>query len=239
MYKYEFGTILACESKSDEDIQALIGKIREVINDCHGRIVKEDVWGKKDLSYPIQKQNYGFYMFTTMMMEPSETKKLQEKLKLTDGILRYLLLNLDKEPGYHQHLAYLESRSELAPKVEEGTTPVVEETPQLDIAAPIEPVTPAPIAVEKIEKEEIISAKVEPEETKEDKPVKAKPIKSTPKKVKKTEKIETPAPAPIEPAPSESAKEEKPADTEETKEEKTKESTKKSKDLDQLLDEIL
>ena len=70
MYKYEFGHIIECESKKDEEIQQVIGEVRQMISDLKGRIVKEDVWGKRELTYPIKKQNNGFYMFTTMMMEP-------------------------------------------------------------------------------------------------------------------------------------------------------------------------
>jgi len=105
MYKYEFGHIIECEGKRDEEIQKVIGEVRQMISDLNGRIVKEDVWGKRELTYPINKQNHGFYMFTTMMMEPFATVEFEKKLKLLDGSMRYLLINLDKEPGYAKQIA--------------------------------------------------------------------------------------------------------------------------------------
>lgn len=233
MYKYEFGAIFACESKSDEDIQVLIGKVREIINDCHGRIVKEDVWGKKELTYPIKKQNFGFYMFTTMMMEPAETKKLQEKLKLTDGILRYLLLNLDKEPGYRQHQSHLESREANAPKTEDVDTEeegIVEEVVKEEVKTESKPEVKAVKKEVKEEKETV------EEEVKKEPKVKTEAKAEKPKAKTATKKAKPAAKEEVE-VKKEEAKEE--PVKEEVAEEPKKKESKPAKDLDQLLDEIL
>jgi small subunit ribosomal protein S6 len=104
MHKYEFAHIIVCEGKKDDEIQSVIGNVRQLIADLGGRIQKEDVWGAKELTYEIKKQNHGFYMFTIMTMEPDKMPEFEKKMSLMEGSLRYLLINLDNEPGYNHDL---------------------------------------------------------------------------------------------------------------------------------------
>jgi len=212
MYKYEFGHIIECESKKDEEIQQVIGEVRQMISDLKGRIVKEDVWGKRELTYPIKKQNNGFYMFTTMMMEPFAVVEFEKKLKLLDGSLRYILINLDKEPGYAKQVA-----------ADEGDDEKIK--------------TRIPAKEEDEEEEKEDTKKAVSEAKPEVKPVKEEVIKEEPEeKVAEAEETKTEElkPEPIE----EDKKEDKPA--EEVKEEKPKEDDKEYDELlDEKLSEIL
>lgn len=176
MYKYEFGHIIECESKKDEEIQKVIGEVRQMISDLNGRIVKEDVWGKRELSYPIKKQNHGFYMFTTMMMEPAAVVEFEKKLKLLEGSLRYLLINLDKEPGYAKQVAADEGDDEKIKtrkpaKTEEATEDgEKEKTVKADQSEELveETVAKKPARAKKIEKEEAEPPKEKEKESKKE-----------------------------------------------------------------------
>ena len=123
MYKYEFAHIIECEGKKEDEIQAVIGQVRQLIADLGGRIQKEDVWGQKDLTYEIKKQNHGFYMFTILTMDGEKMVEFEKRLKLVDGTLRYMIINLDREPGYSDEfdLATLKPTKEVE-EVEEETT---------------------------------------------------------------------------------------------------------------------
>lgn len=212
MYKYEFGHIIECESKKDEEIQQIIGEVRQIISDLKGRIVKEDVWGKREFAYPINKQNNGFYMFTTMMMEPFAVVEFEKKLKLLDGSLRHILINLDKEPGYAKQVAADEGDDEKIktriPAKENDEEDEKEETKK---------------TVETVKKEE---KPAEEEKVVEEEKVESKEV------TEKDTKVEESKPEPKEEI--EEKKEDKPA--EETKEEKPKEG---DKDYDELLDKKL
>lgn len=47
--------------------------------------------GKKDLAYEIQKETEGCYLLATFEAETIDIKRLDQQVKLTEGILRYLL----------------------------------------------------------------------------------------------------------------------------------------------------
>ncbi|MBU0647971.1 30S ribosomal protein S6 [Patescibacteria group bacterium] len=217
MYKYEFANIIECEGKSDDDIQTVIGRIRELVAGCHGRIIKEDVWGKKELCYPIKKQNHGFYMFTNLMMAPADMQELQSKMKLADGILRYLVINLSHEPGYQKQQEQDPAKTDTDRTKEKDA----KEEPEADETE------------EEVTKEEL------PKPAAKEKTVRTKP-KSTKAKAPaaKPEKVEVKKDKPIKKSPKKEVVVPKTDESEEPKE-KPKESEEKSKELDELLKEIL
>lgn len=57
-----------------------------------GKIRKEDLWGAKDLSYPIKRQNKGYYVHFEFETDPKIAKDLDKQLKVEEDILRYLLV---------------------------------------------------------------------------------------------------------------------------------------------------
>lgn len=57
-----------------------------------GKIEKEDLWGNRDLSYPISKQKKGYYAHYNFQAEPQAIPTLDKALKLEEDIIRYLLI---------------------------------------------------------------------------------------------------------------------------------------------------
>mgnify|MGYP001582840828 CR=1 FL=1 len=57
-----------------------------------GKVVKEDLWGERDLAYPLKKQNKGFYAHFELEANPKNAKGLDKILKLEEDVLRYLLV---------------------------------------------------------------------------------------------------------------------------------------------------
>ena len=177
MYKYEFAHIIECESKSDDEIQSVIGNVRELIAGLGGRIIKEDVWGKKELAYPIKDQNNGYYLFTIMMLEGAKLAELEKKMSLLEGSLRYLIINLDKEPGYAQQLrANEENKDKIKDEKDKAKTDAKEED---DVEAKAE-VKAKTVAAAKVEPE-LAESSEEPVETKA--VIKEKKVKPAKKKV--------------------------------------------------------
>ncbi|MFZ5392012.1 MAG: 30S ribosomal protein S6 [Patescibacteria group bacterium] len=212
MYKYELATIIACESLSEEETQTVIGRIRELISDCHGRIIKEDLWGQKELTYPIKKQNHGFYMITQVNFEPTEVPTFEAKLRLLEGCLRYLLINLDREPGYNE-----QQQNDLDRANQDADN-------QISI-----PATESDSVEETTEKKPAVKKEV------------AKKTKIVKKVVKKeTPAEETTKPAAKKSAPKVEAPEETVKETPVETPVKTEEEKKaKAENLDKILDEIL
>lgn len=54
--------------------------------------VKEDLWGVRDLAYPIKKQTQGFYVHFELEADPKIIKDIDKTLKVEEDILRYLIV---------------------------------------------------------------------------------------------------------------------------------------------------
>lgn len=74
------------------DQEKLLDKVKKIVEDATGKVVKVDEWGKKLLSYPIAKQKEGVYILLTLELEGKEAQKLEEKLKIEEKVLRHLLV---------------------------------------------------------------------------------------------------------------------------------------------------
>lgn len=57
-----------------------------------GKVEKEDLWGARDLAYPIKRQAKGFYAHFEFSTDPKIAKDLDKSLKVEENILRYLLV---------------------------------------------------------------------------------------------------------------------------------------------------
>lgn len=71
----------------------LLDDVEKKLQAAKGKL-KTDLWGSKDLAYPIKKQNKGYYAHFTFETDPAVAKGLDGALKLEDDILRYLLVRI-------------------------------------------------------------------------------------------------------------------------------------------------
>jgi len=71
-------------------------KVKGLISENSGNITKEDRWGMRRLAYPIKKGNQSFiegnYILTRFSMDRAVPVELQTHMKLSTGIIRYLLV---------------------------------------------------------------------------------------------------------------------------------------------------
>ena len=95
MAKYE--TMLVTSSALDEEATAaLVGKFKSLI-EANGTIDSVDDWGKKRLAYPINDEEDGVYTVINFTSEPSFPAELDRVYKITDGVLRSLIVAKDEE----------------------------------------------------------------------------------------------------------------------------------------------
>ena len=93
---YEVGIILNAQLE-DQDRVAFLGEIKELLGREKATIVKEDVWGKRTLAYLIDHKREGYYVFWQYDGPGTVIKPLEYRLRLSDQVMRYLNLNLDRE----------------------------------------------------------------------------------------------------------------------------------------------
>lgn len=100
---YETVFILST-SLGDDGITATIDKFKSLI-EAHGTIDSVDDWGKRRLAYPINKQNEGHYTLINFSSSPEFTAELDRIYKITDGVIRSLIVRKEAKKERPQKAA--------------------------------------------------------------------------------------------------------------------------------------
>ncbi len=91
--KYEAMYILN-PTLGEEATASTIEKVKTLI-ESSATIEKQDVWGRRRLAYEINDQKEGFYVLVNFSAEGEFPKELERVLKITDGVMRYLVIRTD------------------------------------------------------------------------------------------------------------------------------------------------
>ncbi len=81
---------------SDEEADAAVSKIKDVIVGQGGEVLKVDLWGRRKLAYEIKKQKKGLYVLLFFKAPSATVKKLEEFFKVFDTVLKYIVFRLDR-----------------------------------------------------------------------------------------------------------------------------------------------
>ena len=71
--------------------------IVKFITKLGGELIKTDEWGKRELAYEINKVREGYYFINYFKLDPSKVKKLQDKYRIMDNLMRYNILVLEEK----------------------------------------------------------------------------------------------------------------------------------------------
>ncbi|MCL4506273.1 MAG: 30S ribosomal protein S6 [Chloroflexi bacterium] len=74
----------------------LLEKVKEIITAEGGSITRLDQWGMRRLMYPIRKYREGQYVFALAQLEALSIGRIENRLRLTEDIIRYLLIRADE-----------------------------------------------------------------------------------------------------------------------------------------------
>lgn len=97
MRTYE--TVIIIDAHQPEEvIEGLIEKIKKIITDNGGSILDVNRWGKRRLAYEIKKKQHGYYVYFLYEIDKREfPKELERSMRMTEELLRYLVLQIDKK----------------------------------------------------------------------------------------------------------------------------------------------
>jgi len=75
-----------------EDIRSGVEKkVEKLVKNAKGKVLGEDVWGKRHLAYPIKKHEEGYYIVYKLELAQDKIKEFKFELGLINDILRSLL----------------------------------------------------------------------------------------------------------------------------------------------------
>jgi small subunit ribosomal protein S6 len=73
----------------------ILESLKEVFTKCSVKIISQKEWGKKRLSFEINKSRDGYYFFYQFEMEPKQVSKIKRFLTLNNYVLTYLIIQND------------------------------------------------------------------------------------------------------------------------------------------------
>jgi len=89
--------IIFDSSLSDEAHEAAITRIKSLITDSGGEVLKVDNWGRRKLAYAINKHSKGIYTLLLFKCPSSTIKQLEGFYKVFDPVIKYMVIKLEKK----------------------------------------------------------------------------------------------------------------------------------------------
>jgi len=91
---YELVLVVSPEV-AEEQFEVTIDNINQFVIGKGGTVSDIERWGKKRLAYPIKRFGEGHYVLTRFKLPPAHNKELEANLRISEEILRHLLIRLD------------------------------------------------------------------------------------------------------------------------------------------------
>ena len=95
MKEYELTVLIHPDLEAD--LETPLTKVRYIIKNAGGTIVREDNWGKKKLAYPIQREEFGIYVYMDVELPADAPLKISNTFNITDEVIRYLLVTVNEK----------------------------------------------------------------------------------------------------------------------------------------------
>jgi small subunit ribosomal protein S6 len=81
----------------EETITQMIDRYTGIVTDGQGEMVSIDKWGKRRLAYEIKDLIEGYYVLMNFQSEPPVVTELDRVMKISDDILRFMIINQDEK----------------------------------------------------------------------------------------------------------------------------------------------
>ena len=83
---------------NEEDAEEHIKRVENLVIRLGGEVLKTERWGKKRLAYEVDKHRYGYYVLLRLRGDPAILPELERHYRLTEGIIKSLVIRLEAEP---------------------------------------------------------------------------------------------------------------------------------------------
>ncbi|HEU0034665.1 MAG TPA: 30S ribosomal protein S6 [Kofleriaceae bacterium] len=80
----------------NEGVAEVNTRIRGIIENMGGKIIKVDNWGKRRLAYEVAKERKGIYLYWQYLAQPGVVEETERNLRMLDSVIRYLTVKVDE-----------------------------------------------------------------------------------------------------------------------------------------------
>ncbi len=82
-----------------------VGKIKDIIINKGGEILKTENWGRRKLAYILNKHQKGNYILILFKSPPTTIMDLERFCKVTDSVIKFMVVKLTKKKQIESVLA--------------------------------------------------------------------------------------------------------------------------------------
>jgi small subunit ribosomal protein S6 len=82
----------------EEQVQSAVKKYQDFLSEFNAQDIQVKNLGRRRLAYPIQKHQEGIYIQLNYTADGKQVAPLERNMRLSDEVIRYLTIKLDKSP---------------------------------------------------------------------------------------------------------------------------------------------
>jgi len=120
--KYELVYIVSPEA-TDAQVAELHTQVEQISQRLAGTIEKTDNWGRRKLAYEIGPHKEGTYVLATIDGSGELMKEIDRRLKVSDLIIRHLVVRVDEEQTVIERLRNRRTETTRRRRVARGLPP--------------------------------------------------------------------------------------------------------------------
>lgn len=94
--EYETIYILKPDTINDK-VAEVNGRVKAIIEERGGKILKVDNWGKRKLAYEIKKERKGIYLFWQYLGSADIVAEFERNMRMLDPVMRYMTIKVDTD----------------------------------------------------------------------------------------------------------------------------------------------
>src|SRR6187402_3901168 len=120
--KYELVYVVSPEA-SDDQVTDLHTQVEAIVQRIGGSIEKTENWGRRRLAYEIGRHKEGTYVLEVIDGGGELMKEIDRRLKVTDLVIRHLVVRVDEEQGIVERTRARRSETSRRRRVARGLPP--------------------------------------------------------------------------------------------------------------------
>lgn len=93
MHQYEIAVLY--HPDLEVDLTKAEERVKKIVTDNGGKVLKDDNWGKRKLAYPIKGNEHAVYVFYTVELPGEAVAKVESTLTIAGEVIRFLITRPD------------------------------------------------------------------------------------------------------------------------------------------------
>lgn len=95
-------TVITKSSTSEDQVQALKTKVEGIIQAHQGQVANYEDWGTRRLSFDIQKESRGRYVYFTFTGNNATVAELERNFRINENVVRFLSIHVSDEENMEE-----------------------------------------------------------------------------------------------------------------------------------------